>query len=173
MILTLVLLHSTHAVATERPKGWLFIPSLSIYKPVYVVTPADKLVDITELGGRVAWISSTAWLDTTNYVLFTAGGSLGGMEQLGLDPDKVAGRIAITGHGISAFRRLDEIRIGALIIVGDYEETREYTVSSITVWEEKNVWEALIGRPNVADLVLITCQTDDLRLVVTATAVEY
>lgn len=134
-------------VPDDRPVGWLFVPDLYLYLPLRIVPLSDRQWDTHVLG------QGAGWLDGTN--------------RLADD----WGTVAIAAHSPGGFETLNQIRPGALVIVGMDGLVETYAVTA--VWHDVPVTEWQWTAPSLdgETVVLITCE-GDARLIVEAERIE-
>lgn len=141
--LSVFLLFSTDSYAElGSPVGYIEIPSISLFRPIYFIPLENRNYDLTELGfalGTVGHLDQTTWIHED------------------------WGRVVLVGHTPGAFSDLPEVNIGDMILVWDTEGAVQYIVTAqhlVDVTETK--W---LGPTNYPSLLLMTCYGDQRWLV--------
>ena len=132
---------SVNAQAENGPVGYVIIPALDLYHPVYFVPIIDHAYSEDALIRRVGWLQGTSWIHDD------------------------WGRVVLAGHSYGVFTDLNLLRAGDRVIVGDSAGAVVYRV---TGWQivgvDDTTWLQPTSEPT---LLLITC-SDANRLVVYA-----
>lgn len=141
LVLFMFLFYSP-AQAEGIPTGYIEIPSIALYRPIYFIPLVDRSYDLNELGfglGVVGHLDQTNWIHDT------------------------WGRTVLVGHTPGAFETLTDVTIGDVIYVSDSKETAVYIVSGIYIVEITEVgWLAPTETPT---LLLMTCYGEQRWLV--------
>ena len=135
------------------PIGWIIIPALSLWSPIYevpIITYVDdqqvahNIYDMTVIPAAVGHFEGTAWIDD------------GG------------GNVVVGAHNPGRFAGLDTLTSGDRIIILSHETAREYYVVQLA-YKPANDWRVLVSHPQEDALTLITCEGQSSRLIVRAT----
>ena len=125
----------------DAPVGYVIIPALDLYRPVYFVPIIDHAYSEEAIARRVGWLEGTSWIHDD------------------------WGRVVLAGHSYGVFIDLDLLRAGDEIIIGDGTGAVVYRV---TGWQIVSVNDTAWLQPTDAPtLLLITC-SDANRLVMYA-----
>lgn len=133
------------AQAKNAPIGWIEIPSISLYRPVYAIPLVDRNYNLDDLGfglGTVGYLEQGAW---------------------GHWIHDDTGKVILVGHTPGAFTDLPTLHIGDRIIVGDSVGIVEYIVYATHIVESNEV--SWLGTSDYKMLLLQTCYGEQRWLV--------
>ncbi len=136
LLLILIIVPMAHA-EDSLPIGYIEIPSISLYRPIYSIPLVDKNYDLSGLGyglGLVGRLEQGVW---------------------GHWIHDDTGKVILVGHNPGAFIDLPTVQIGDRIIVGDTDGAVEYIVVATHIVEVTEVqW---LGTSPYKMLLLQTC----------------
>lgn len=136
-LLLFVFLFLFSPVQAEEPMGWIEIPSISLYRPIYNIELVDRNYNLDDLGyglGKVGYLNQNEWGHWIHDEL---------------------GKVILVGHTPGAFENLTQVQIGDSIIVGDDNGVVEYVVLAIHIVEVTETdW---LGTSDSKVLLLQTC----------------
>lgn len=127
------------AADSEGPVGYVIIPAIGLYYPVYSVPIVDHAYSEAALAHRVGWLEGTSWIHDG------------------------WGRVVLAGHSYGVFTGLTQISQGDRVIVGDSGGAVEYF---ITTWQIVSVYDtSWLYATEKNTLLLITCEGDQRRVI--------
>lgn len=127
--------------ADSDPLGWVSIPAIGLFRPIYEVPLVDHEWDLTALGNGVSHLGGTNWIDDD------------------------WGRVVLAGHTPGAFEQINTLGIGDEIVISDWDYMAIYRV--IATYYESDLSNIDILAPSITpSLLLITCEGAGRRIVI-------
>lgn len=126
--------------AAAQDGGHVYIPRLSLSGELVTVPIVGRAWDTSRLGAGIGWMDHTNWIDDG------------------------WGRVVIGAHSYGAFRDLDSIQVGDMVVLWDGESVVRYEVVSTQIVQVSEIdWVMPTTAPTLA---LITCAGAQRRVIV-------